>query len=91
MSVTPHEAAATAVPSLDELRGIVSEVLDADPEDVTDDADFVADLEVDSLMALEVVVVLEKRFEVKFTETELRQVTSLRQAHQLLTRKMPPL
>ncbi|OSP41409.1 MULTISPECIES: acyl carrier protein [unclassified Streptomyces] len=89
MSVTPHDTPVTAVPSLDELRGIVSEILDTDAEDVTDDADFVADLEVDSLMALEVVVVLEKRFGVKFAEAELRQVTSLGQAHQLLTRKIP--
>ncbi|GGW13160.1 hypothetical protein GCM10018980_71640 [Streptomyces capoamus] len=91
MSVTPQDAAATVMPSLDELRGIVAEILDADAADVTDDADFMADLEVDSLMALEVVVVLEKRFGVKFSESELRQVTSLRQAHQLLDRKIPAL
>ncbi|GGW82038.1 hypothetical protein GCM10010503_69110 [Streptomyces lucensis JCM 4490] len=91
MSVTPQDAAATVMPSLDELRGVVAEILDADAADVTDDADFMADLEVDSLMALEVVVVLEKRFGVKFSESELRQVTSLRQAHQLLDRKIPAL
>ena len=39
-------------------------------------------------MALEVIVVLEKKYGVKFAETELRQVVSLRQAHELLTQKL---
>ncbi|GAA0897183.1 acyl carrier protein [Virgisporangium ochraceum] len=70
------------------LRAIVAEVLDLEPDDVTDDASFIDDLGVDSLMALEIVVVLEKRFGVRFAETELRQVTSLDQAYDLVAAKL---
>lgn len=70
------------------LRAIVAEVLDLEPDDITDDANFIDDLGVDSLMALEIVVVLEKRFGVRFAETELRQVTSLGQAYDLVAAKL---
>ena len=70
------------------LRTIVAEVIDLEPDDVTDDASFIDDLGVDSLMALEIVVVLEKQFGVRFAETELSQVTSLGQAYDLVAAKL---
>ncbi|ASQ97418.1 acyl carrier protein [Streptomyces sp. 11-1-2] len=88
MSVTYSDAAGAAPLDMDELRGIVADILEVDATDVADEADFMEDLEVDSLMALEVIVVLEKKYGVKFAETELRQVVSLRQAHDLLTQKL---
>ncbi|AQA14511.1 acyl carrier protein [Streptomyces samsunensis] len=88
MSVTYSDAAGAAPLDMDELRGIVADILEVDATDVADDADFMADLEVDSLMALEVIVVLEKKYGVKFAEAELRQVVSLNQAHELLTQKL---
>lgn len=68
----------------EELRAVVAQVLDVDPEEVTDDARFVDDLEVDSLMALEIVVVLEKKYGVKLPESDLKQITTLRNAHDVL-------
>ncbi|MCG0290860.1 acyl carrier protein [Streptomyces sp. PSAA01] len=88
MSVTYSDPAGAAPLDMDELRGIVADILEVDATDVADDADFMEDLEVDSLMALEVIVVLEKKYGVKFAEAELRQVVSLRQAHDLLTQKL---
>lgn len=88
MSVTYSDAAGAAPLDMDELRGIVADILEVDATDVADDADFMEDLEVDSLMALEVIVVLEKKYGVKFAEAELRQVVSLSQAHELLTQKL---
>jgi acyl carrier protein len=70
------------------LRATVAEVLDLEPDDIIDDANFIDDLGVDSLMALEIVVVLEKRYGVRFAEAELRQVTSLGQAYDLVAAKL---
>lgn len=80
----------TAHPALDkdELRVIVADVLDVDVADVTDEASFVDDLEVDSLMALEVVVVLEKRYGVRLREGELKQITCLERAYELMLAKL---
>ncbi|MFJ9891646.1 phosphopantetheine-binding protein [Streptomyces sp. NPDC091287] len=80
---------ATVATELDkeELRGVIARVLDVDVADVTDDASFTADLGVDSLLALEVVVVLEQTYGLPFKEQELQRVTSLSSAYEVLTEK----
>ncbi|MBB1246695.1 acyl carrier protein [Streptomyces durbertensis] len=72
----------------EELRETVAGVLDVDTADVTDDAKFVDDLEVDSLMALEVVVVLEKKYGIKLPESELKRIVDLQSAYDLLAGKL---
>ncbi|MFF2546337.1 acyl carrier protein [Kitasatospora sp. NPDC058063] len=81
-------SAPLAVLDLEELREVVAKVLDIEVDELTDDADFMDDLEVDSLMALEVVVVLEKKYGVKIPETELKQFTCLAKAYELLLAKV---
>ncbi|MFI0821511.1 acyl carrier protein [Streptomyces sp. NPDC021098] len=81
-------ADATAALDLDELRTFVAEVLDVEEEEVTDEADFVKDLGVDSLMALEVMVELEKKYAVKLEEREMKSITTLRKVHDLLAAKL---
>ncbi|MFD6981811.1 acyl carrier protein, partial [Streptomyces sp. NPDC059956] len=49
----------------EELRFLIADILALDVEEVTDDADFVQDLEVDSLMALSIVFRLERQYGVK--------------------------
>lgn len=71
-----------------ELRNLLAGVLDVETEQITDDAHFIDDIGVDSLMALEVVVVLEKTYGVRLGENELRQVTTLNRAYQTLQEKL---
>lgn len=71
----------------EDLRRIIARVLDVDVTAVTDDASFTGDLEVDSLLALEVVVVLEQTYGFPFEEQELQRVTSLNNAYEVLTEK----
>ncbi|TVL89270.1 polyketide-8 synthase acyl carrier protein [Streptomyces sp. SAJ15] len=73
---------------MEDLRATVAEVLDIDEDLLTDDAHFTEDLDVDSLMALGVMVVLEKKYEVKLREEELKDITSLRRVHDLLAEKI---
>lgn len=74
-------------PDLEELRQLVADVLDVEPAAVTDDADFVDDLRVDSLIALEVTVALERRYRVRIDEDEIGQLSTLRAVHSLVHRK----
>jgi acyl carrier protein len=83
MSVSPTE---TVNP--EELRQLVAGVLDVEPSAVTDDADFVTDLEVDSLMALEVMVALEKRYKIELDEAELKNISSFAQVRDLVGQKI---
>jgi acyl carrier protein len=84
MSTGP--AGATLDP--EELRGLVAGVLDVDPGAVTDSADFVKDLNVDSLLALEVMVALEKKYKIALDEDELKNITSLAQVRELVEAKL---
>ena len=89
MSISPPDTGAAVTLDKEELRETVAGILDIESCEVTDNAHFMEDLEVDSLMALEVVVALEKKYGVKFAESELRAVVSLQQAHDLLVQKLP--
>lgn len=72
----------------DDLRRTVAMVLDVDVSEVTDHASFVDDLGGDSLLAMEIVVVLEKKYQVKFGESELTEMTSLPGTYALLASKL---
>ncbi len=72
----------------EDLRRRIAATLDVDVTEVTDDADFREDLEVDSLMALEVMVVLERTYGVKLDESLLGQITSLDRAHAMLEERL---
>jgi acyl carrier protein len=72
----------------EELRRLLAETIDADVADVQDDTDFVETLGVDSLMALEVVVVLERKYGIKFAETEMGAVRTLASAYEVVGAKL---
>lgn len=73
---------------MEELRQTVAAVLDVDVAEVTDEARFVEDLGGDSLLAMEIIVVFEKKYRVKFGEAELPELTSLPKAFALLAAKL---
>lgn len=72
----------------EQLRRTIAETLDVDVAEVTDEADFTKDLDVDSLMALEVMVVLERTYKVKLEERRLKDVTCLQRAYDMLAEKL---
>jgi acyl carrier protein len=80
----------TSAKTLDpeELRGFVADVLDVDQESVTDDAHFVAELGVDSLKALEVLVALERKYQIKISEDEVRDMTTFAEVRDLVQGKL---
>lgn len=90
MTETTVSSDATGTRALDkeELRVLVAEILDLDATEVTDEAHFVDDLDVDSLMALEITVRLEREYAVKMAEAELVAITSLRGTYELLQSKL---
>lgn len=59
------------------LRDLVAEIAELDVDDVDLDTPF-AQVDIDSLMAMEIAVHAEGRFGVRYTEAELRRVTTVR-------------
>ncbi|HKS47100.1 MAG TPA: acyl carrier protein [Amycolatopsis sp.] len=72
----------------EELRAIVAEVIERPESEVTDDADFVQELEVDSLTTLELVVRLEKRYGIKVQDEDFTNISSLDSTYALVTGKL---
>ncbi|MEU9212626.1 acyl carrier protein [Streptomyces sp. NPDC048415] len=78
----------TATLDKEALRTLVADALDVEIEDVTDDALYIEDLGVDSLMGLEILVQLEKKFGVKISEAEFGEITNFGQTYGLLLAKV---
>ncbi|MCX4515057.1 MULTISPECIES: acyl carrier protein [Streptomyces] len=72
----------------EELRSLVADALELPVEEVTDEAHFVDDLQVDSLMALEIVVNLEKKYGIKVAESDFKQVSTLLHVRALVDSKL---
>lgn len=71
-----------------ELRELCADSLDVLPESLTDDAHFVDDLQVDSLVALELAVTLQRTYKVAISEEEIMTVQRFPDVYDLLKRKL---
>jgi acyl carrier protein len=71
-----------------ELRTLVANALELSEEEVTDEAHFVDDLQVDSLMALEIVVNLEKHYRIKVADSDFKDISTLSQVRHLVETKL---
>lgn len=68
----------------EELRGLVAAALELPVEEITDDARFKEDLDVDSLIALEIAVRLEEGYGVKIDEEDLADLGSFKRVTELV-------
>ena len=55
----------------------MAEIMETESEEIKDDAQFVTDLGMDSMMALEVLASLEKKYKIVIPEEELLKFTTL--------------
>ena len=70
-----------------QLKEIISKVVEMEPEKILPDADFMNDLGIDSLKAIEITGAIEKAFRVVVPEDQIREIRSLNQAI-ILTKKL---
>jgi acyl carrier protein len=61
----------------DEIKEMMAEIMEAEPGEIKDDAQFVQDLGMDSMMALEILASLEKKYKIVIPEEELLKFTTL--------------
>lgn len=62
----------------EEIKELVAEILEVEPEEVDPDAQFVRDLGMDSMMALEILASIEKKYKIVIPEEQLSQFTDLK-------------
>ncbi len=60
-----------------DLRGMIAEILEVEPGTIDGDAGFVKDLGMDSMMALEILAGIEKKYRIVVPEDTLPKFTTL--------------
>jgi acyl carrier protein len=68
----------TAAQHLDELRNMVAEVLEVEPEEISETGEIAAEHEADSLQAIEILARIEKTYDVEIPQEELAKMITLR-------------
>jgi acyl carrier protein len=60
-----------------ELRSLIAEIVEIDPEKITPEANLVEDLGMDSMMALEILASVEKKYKLRIPEENLTKIINL--------------
>ena len=63
----------------EDIREIVAEIIEVDPEEIGNDTNLVTDLGADSMMALEILATIEKKYKLVIPEKELPNMITLSQ------------
>jgi len=63
-----------------EIRAIVAEVTEIEPEKITLEASFVEQLGMDSMMALEILAAIEKKYKIQIPEAKLMEMKNLKES-----------
>lgn len=66
------------------VQGVVAEQLGVDPEKVTPEAEFVQDLNADSLDLVELIMQLEEEFGVEISDEEAENIVSVNDAMEFI-------
>ena len=69
-----------------DIRALVAEILEVEPSEVNAKAHFVKDLGMDSMMALEILAGVEKKYRISIPEDLLPQFTNLNKTIEIVTR-----
>lgn len=70
---------------LDAIRRIVAEVLEREPEEIVDDADFTEVYDVDSLRAVEILSRIDKTFDLDIPQSELTRMRNLLAVYEVVS------
>jgi acyl carrier protein len=67
-----------------EIKKLVADIAEKNVEEIKDDAKFAEDLGIDSMMALEIVASIEKKYKLVIPESEIPNIRSLQNVFDLV-------
>jgi acyl carrier protein len=71
-----------------EVKKLVAEITEREPEEVSDAASFIEDLGIDSLMAIEMLVAVDKKYKIEISEEEFGKIKNVNDAVELVQRHL---
>jgi len=63
-----------------EIKRLIANVTEREPEEISDSAHFMDELGVDSLMAMEVMIAVDKKFKIDIPEEEFNKATNVNES-----------
>ena len=70
------------------VREFVAKITEREPEEISDTADFRDDLEIDSLMAMEMMVSVNKLYQIEILDDEFRAIKNVNDAVKVVQRHL---
>ena len=77
-TMSPKQTKADEVRS--EVIKLVAEITERHPDEISDTALFIEDLGIDSLMAIEMLVAMDKRYKIHIPEDDFKGITNVKDA-----------
>lgn len=72
-----------------EVKKLVAEITERTPEEISDSALFIEDLGIDSLMAIEMLVAMDKKYKIHIPEEEFGNIKNVNDAVAVVLKHMP--
>ena len=69
-----------------DVKELIAEIIEMEPNEIDPDAHLVEDLGMDSMMALEILASLEKKYKIKLPEEDLPKITTVNRAIEVAKR-----
>jgi acyl carrier protein len=69
-----------------EIKRLVANVTEREPDEISDTASFMEELGVDSLMAMEVMIAVDKKFKIDIPEEDFNKATNVNESVALVER-----
>ena len=66
-----------------EVKALLADIIEMDPNQIDPDAHLVEDLGMDSMMALEILAAIEKKYKIRIPEDDLPKITTVNKAVEL--------
>lgn len=70
---------------MDEIRELISEVLELEPEEISDTSLFTEDHDADSLRAIEILARLEKKYNVEIPQSDLPKMVNMTAVYEIMS------
>jgi len=84
MTMAQKQATADAIRQ--KVRELVAEITERSPEEIADTALFTEDLGIDSLMAIEMLVAVDKKYKIQIPEEEFGKIKNVNDAVEIVQR-----
>jgi acyl carrier protein len=69
-----------------EIKGLIADIIEMEPAQIDPDAHLVEDLGMDSMMALEILAAIEKKYKIRIPEEDLPKITTVNRAVELASK-----